>query len=182
MGGLITMTLAALRPKAIAASVLNDVGPEIGRPGLERILSYVGKPVSIESWGDAADYMKRINGVAFPDYCDSDWQDFARRTFRDESGKPVLDYDPAITVPLATRPIRTKSLVSSCLFRRLARRRPTLLVRGELSDLLDSGITERMSRAAPRLKVAVVPRVGHAPTLTEPVARKAIDEFLASVP
>lgn len=182
MGGIITMTLAALRPKAIAAAVLNDVGPEIGREGLERILSYVGKPVSIESWGDAADYMKRINGVAFPDYADADWQAFARRTFRDESGKPVLDYDPAITVPLATRPIKTRSLVSTFLFHRLARKRPILLVRGELSDLLTAQIAERMAKAAPRLKVAVIPRVGHAPTLAEPEARKAIDEFLASVP
>jgi len=40
MGGLITMTLMALRPRAIAAAILNDVGPEIAPEGIARILSY----------------------------------------------------------------------------------------------------------------------------------------------
>ena len=43
MGGIITMTLAAMRPKAIAAAILNDVGPAIAPEGIARILGYVGK-------------------------------------------------------------------------------------------------------------------------------------------
>ena len=68
MGGIITMTLAALRPKAIAAAILNDVGPAIAPEGVARILSYAGKPVDVRSWDDAADYVRRTNVVAFPDY------------------------------------------------------------------------------------------------------------------
>jgi pimeloyl-ACP methyl ester carboxylesterase len=182
MGGLITMAAAAIRPRAVAAAILNDVGPEIGRAGIERILSYAGQPATIESWDDAVDYVRRTNSVAFPDYGDADWEKFARRTFKDEFGKPVLDYDPGIAAPYANRPVKTRSLLASYLFRRLARRRPTLLVRGELSDLTTAEIAAKMQRAVPSIRTAVVPGVGHAPMLTEPVAAAAIDEFLASVP
>jgi pimeloyl-ACP methyl ester carboxylesterase len=182
MGGLITMALSAIRLKAIAAVVLNDVGPEVDRRGIERILSYAGKPVSIGSWDDAADYVRQINGAAFPEYSPADWAAFARRTFRDEYGEPVLDYDSAITVPLGKEPPKTSSRLASMLFRRMARRRPTLLVRGELSDLTTAEIAARMKRSAPALRLAVVPGVGHAPMLSEPVAAKAIDDFLDTVP
>ncbi len=182
MGGIIAMTVSALRPRAVAAAVLNDVGPEIGKAGIERILSYAGKGASIAGWGDAAEYVRRTNQVAFPANTRADWEAFARRTFRDEEGRPVLDYDPAITVPVSKGPPRTRSFVASLLFRRMARRRPTLLVRGELSDLMTEVIAERMKRAAPSLQVVVVPNVGHAPMLTEPEAARAIDEFLKTVP
>ncbi|QNM82157.1 alpha/beta hydrolase [Sphingomonas sabuli] len=182
MGGLITMTLAALRSRAIAAAVLNDVGPEVGQAGLDRILSYAGKSVEIRTWQDAADYIRSINAVAFPEYGAEDWDVFARRTFREKDGKPVLDYDPAIAIPMMKGQVKNRSLIASLLFRRLARRRPTLLVRGALSDLNPDAVAERMMKAAPSMQVAVVPGVGHAPTLSEPVAAKAIDDFLASVP
>ena len=59
MGGIITMALAAARPKLIAASILNDVGPEIASEGVARILGYAGKGTRIGSWQDAADYLRR---------------------------------------------------------------------------------------------------------------------------
>ena len=181
MGGIITMTLMALRPKAIAAAILNDVGPEVAPEGIARILSYAGKPVEIRSWQDAADYVRKTNGVAFPDYGDGEWQKFARRTFRDVDGVPALDYDPAITVPLGKPPSRISLWLIGLMFRRLARKRPTLLVRGETSDVISADIAARMQRKAPMMQRVDVPGVGHAPMLTEPVAVDAIDRFLRTV-
>jgi pimeloyl-ACP methyl ester carboxylesterase len=181
MGGIITMTLAATRPRLIAAAILNDVGPEIAAEGVRRILSYAGKPVSISHWHDAADYLRRINGPAFPLLTDADWDRFARRTFRDGPNGPELNYDPAISGQLAM-PGRMVSFVARKMFRRLARGRPTLLLRGALSDLITAEIAERMARAAPSMHVVVVPDVGHAPMLDEPVAVDAIDQFLRTVP
>ena len=181
MGGLITMMIAALRRRAIAGAILNDVGPEIGKAGLERILSYAGKPANVETWDDAADYARRTNGAAFPANTDEDWMQFARRAFRDEGGRPVLDYDPAIMAPMDNGNPKTRSLVATLLFRRLARSRPTLLVRGELSDLCTAAIADRMKRHAPRLQRVDVPGVGHAPTLSEPAAMNSIRKFLAEV-
>lgn len=182
MGGLITMTLMAIRPKAVAAAILNDVGPEIAPEGIARILGYAGKRAEIRSWDDAADYVRRTNSVALPSYSDAQWANFARRTFREKDGVPVLDYDPAISVPLGKPPSKISLWLAGFLFRRLARRRPTLLIRGALSDIISATIADKMQRMAPKLRRVDVPGVGHAPVLNEPEAVDAIEQFLRTVP
>ena len=178
MGGIITMVLAALSPKKVAAAILNDAGPEIAREGIERIMGYVGRQVAIANWADAAEYCRHTNQVAMPDYGPADWDRLARRTFREEDGRPVLDYDPRILAPLLGRPARGQALLAWLLFGRLARRRPVLLLRGGLSDVITGPIAEKMRRKAPGLVIAEIPGVGHAPTLDEPEALAAIDRFL----
>ncbi|WP_292069859.1 alpha/beta fold hydrolase [Brevundimonas sp. UBA7534] len=182
MGGLITMALAAIKPRAIAAAILNDVGPEVAPEGLARIAAYTGQPVEIGDWGDAAAYVQRTNGAAFPHYGPDDWDAFARRVFRQQpDGEIVLDYDPDISVPI--RAAGAKALVPNLWpwFRRLAKKRPTLLIRGETSDLLSPAIAEKMRKAAPDMAFAQVPGVGHAPMLDEAEAKAAIFEFLAGL-
>src|SRR4030095_14603630 len=100
MGGLITMTLAAIRPRVIAAAILNDVGPAISPEGIARMLSYAGKPANVRDGSEAAAYVRRTNAVAFPGNSDEDWHRFAQRTFRQGSLGPELDYDPAIHATL----------------------------------------------------------------------------------
>ena len=183
MGGLVTMAVAALRPKAVAGAILNDIGPQVSQAGLARIAAYLGQPVEIGDWADAAAYVRRINALAFPRYGDADWAAFARRTFRDgPAGAPVLDYDPDIAAPI--RAAGAKALAPNLWpwFRRLARRRPLLLVRGQTSDLLGADIAARMRKVAPAMAYAEVAGIGHAPMLDEPEARAAIFEFLADAP
>jgi pimeloyl-ACP methyl ester carboxylesterase len=182
MGGIITMTMMAIRPGAVAAAILNDVGPAIAPEGIARILSYVGKGPAVRDWSDAAAYVRQINGVAFPGYADEDWHRFAQRTFRQGSSGPELDYDPAITVPLGKPPSKLSLWLAGFLFRRLARRRPSLLIRGAISDVISAEIAERMQRMAPAMQRVDVPGVGHAPMLTEPEAVDAIEQFLRTVP
>ena len=182
MGGLITMALAGQASKKVAAAILNDIGPEVSPEGLMRIAAYSGQPVHTPTWAEATDYARRINAVAFPHYSDADWEAFARRIFREGTeGAPVLDYDPDIAVPI--RAAGAKALVPNLwpMFRSLARKRPTLLVRGGTSDLLSAGIAEKMKKAAPDMDYVEVPGVGHAPMLDEPEAKAAIFEFLAGV-
>lgn len=181
MGGIITMTLMSIRPTAIAAAVLNDVGPEVAPEGIERILGYAGKQAEIRSWDDAAEYVRRTNQVAYPEAGQVDWHAFARRIFREGKEGPVLDYDPAIGVNLARPVSRLSHWLVRLLFRRLARRRPTMLIRGALSDIIDDGIARRMERAAPRMKRVDIPGVGHAPLLSEPAAVDALAQFLRTV-
>ena len=181
MGGIITMTLAALHLKAIAAAILNDVGPAIAPEGLARILSYAGKPVKINHWDEAVDYVRGTAAAAMPALVDEDWHRLARRTFTDGPTGPVLDYDPAIAIPLGKVPGKFSQWITRLLFRRLANKRPTLLLRGAQSDIITADIAEDMRRAAPRLQRVDVPGVGHAPMLNEPEAVDAIERFLRTV-
>ncbi|GAW42312.1 Tropinesterase [Brevundimonas sp. SH203] len=179
MGGLITMALTAMRPKAVVAAILNDIGPEVAPEGLARIASYSGQPVEIATWADAAAYARRINGVAFPHYSDADWDGFARRIFRQQpDGAIGLNYDPDIAVPI--RAAGARALVPDLWpdFLRLAQK-PTLLVRGGNSDLLSADIADRMRKAASSMAYVEVPGVGHAPMLDEPEAQAAIFAFLS---
>ena len=181
MGGIITMTLMAIRPKAIAAAILNDVGPAIAPEGIARILGYAGKRTDIRDWDDAADYVRRTNEVAFPAPGQIDWRRFAERTFREGANGPELDYDPAIALSLSA-PSPLARWLAGFLFRRLARRKPTLLIRGALSDVVSAQIADRMQRMAPGMQRVDVPQVGHAPMLTEQEAVDAMERFLRTVP
>ncbi|MCL6683891.1 alpha/beta fold hydrolase [Sphingomonas alba] len=181
MGGLITFVVALLRPKLIWAAILNDVGPAVDPAGIARIQSYAGKAPVVRTWEDAADYCRIIYESAWPFYGPADWQHLARRTFRDSPGGPVLDYDPAIASAPGAK-TKTSSLLAWFALRRLAKRVPTLVIRGENSDILSAAIAERMRRKAPALDFAVIPGVGHAPTLAEPESLSAIHSFLVRVP
>ncbi|WP_229217470.1 alpha/beta fold hydrolase [Massilia forsythiae] len=183
MGGLITMTLATRDIGLIAAAVLNDIGPVVSDKGLARIAGYTGKPVRPASWDDAARYVSDINRCAFPHNPDAEWDKWARRAFEpDAGGRLAPRYDPHIAIALQSGKLRPTSLQSRMAFRRLARERPLLLVRGALSDLLEARQAEWMRRAAPSMRYVEVPDVGHAPMLTEPAALAAVTAFLAGLP
>lgn len=181
MGGIITMAVAALRSRAISAAILNDVGPAVDPAGIARIMTYVGGKTDISNWAEAAAYVRWTSETAFPNYGKADWDRLARRTFRDTDGVPRLDYDPAIMIPLLEGRYKAPTLLAWLLFRRLSRRRPTLLIRGALSDILSSDIAQRMRRHAPTLEYLEIAGIGHAPMLTEPDAARALESFLSRI-
>jgi len=183
MGGLISMMLAARRGRAVASAILNDVGPEIDPAGIARIAGYAGQPVSLDTWDDAVAYFRRTSVVAFPGLSEDGWRTLAERgCTADGQGRPAFAYDPSIAVPIRTKPLPRRSLLAWLLFLKLARSRPTLLIRGELSDLLSRPTAEKMRRAAPGMAYAEVQGVGHAPLLSEDEAKQAILEFLDKLP
>ena len=180
LGGLVTMSVAATAPDRIAASILNDVGPELDRVGLDRILAYLDETADFASWDEAAAALSRRHQPAFPNYADDDWLAMARRNCREARGRILFDYDPAIVEPFRTTgPVPKIDLWP--LFAALARK-PLLIVRGALSELLSAATAERMRQAAPGAHFVEVPDVGHAPMLDEPEAIAAIDDFLDKLP
>jgi pimeloyl-ACP methyl ester carboxylesterase len=182
MGGLITMTLALRNIGLVAAAVLNDVGPALSDRGLQRIAAYAGKADAVASWDDAAAYVRGINEVAFPANTEHDWDKWARRAFTETApGQLGMRYDPGIGVAIREGKIKPSSMVARFAFRRLARKRPTLLIRGALSDLVEPPQVALMRAVAPMMAYAEIPDVGHAPMLTEPQALAALREFLARV-
>ena len=182
MGGLVTLALGAMKPEVVAGAVLNDIGPEIAAEGLARISQYVGKPAPVRDWREAARYVQRQNVQALPHYGKTDWARMARRLFReDASGKPVLDYDPQIAVPIAQAGGAAPPSLWP-LWDMLTKGRPVLAIRGERSDLLSAEVFQRMATSAPAAAFAEVSDVGHAPMLDEPAALQALDAFFAEHP
>jgi pimeloyl-ACP methyl ester carboxylesterase len=57
-----------------------------------------------------------------------------------------------------------------------------MLIRGELSDIIENEQSDAMRRAASKLHYVEVPRVGHAPMLMEKEARAGIARFLEIAP
>ena len=182
MGGLVILTIALRRQSLIAAAVLNDAGPTVSLSALARIADYVGKPVRVSSWDEATAHVRGLHGAAFPDLPPEEWLRWARRAFEETApGVFKQRHDPAIATPFRTDRLRNTHWIARYAFRRLARTRPTLLVRGGNSDVIEPDHVAWMRAAAPRLQVAEVPGVGHAPTLMEPTAQTALRDFLARV-
>lgn len=178
LGGLVTMLMAVMAPGRIAAAILNDIGPEISDAGVDRIKTYVGSGQRFKSWDEAAETIAR-NVQAFENYTHDDWVRMARRNCREENGEIVFDYDMAIALPFNT-PSAAPQFDMWPLFAALAQQ-PLLVIRGAKSDLLSAAAAEKMQAAAPNMKLAVVPGVGHAPELSEPEAVAAIDAFLGEI-
>lgn len=176
LGGLVTMLVAGFQPERIAAAILNDIGPEIDPAGLDRIGSYVGKPVRFASWDEAADTIAAINRGLPASHSHDDWLRAARRVCKDDGDGIIFDYDMAIAVPF-NHPSEAVAFDMWPLFRRLGEG-PLLIIRGENSDLLSAATAQAMLDAAPTARLVTVPGVGHAPELNEPEALAAIDRLL----
>ncbi len=183
MGGLITMVLASMAPDRIAASILNDVGPQISPRGLSRIASYVGRSRPVASWEEAAEAARAIAGSVYPERLDdpSFWLTFARRTYHERpDGVIEADYDPHIALAFIDFDEEAPPPDLSPLFAALAQK-PMLSVRGELSDLLSEDAVAHMQELKPDLQSVTIANTGHAPTLEEPDAWDAVLDFLAKV-
>lgn len=176
LGALMAIGMNALAPQRVTRVVLNDAGPELDPRGLARIAAYVGKPAtSMSSWAEAAQRMAENYGACYPDFTPADWDAYARAScYRDVDGIVRFDYDPGIARGLANGSA-TPDLWP--VFDLLAGK-PALVLRGEISDLLAEATVAKMCARLQNLRAATIPAHGHAPTLDEPVARAAIDEFL----
>lgn len=180
MGGLMSM-MAAMQPGRVKGAIINDIGPVVDPKGLARIKGYVGKTKPAASWPEAAARIKELNVQFYPDFTEDDWMKFARRTFhKGADGVPVLSYDPNISRPMADAPDDAVPPDLWPLFE-MTTETPTLVLRGELSDILSAEMAEEMATRHPDCTAVMIPRVGHAPILDEPAAVTAIDAFLADL-
>jgi pimeloyl-ACP methyl ester carboxylesterase len=181
MGGIITMVLSAMAPERVAAAVLNDVGPTLEAGGLARIARYIGAVGPYDSWQALTEAVRTRQSAVYPRATEDFWRTFARRVARElPDGRVVLDYDPAIAEAFK-QPSGVVPGVMLALFAALAKK-PVLVLRGALSDILAPKGVDAMRKLAPDIELVEVPEVGHAPTLDEPIARDAIQEFLNRIP
>jgi pimeloyl-ACP methyl ester carboxylesterase len=180
LGGLITMLLAMADNRRIAGALLNDIGPVLETEGLDHIRSYVGRSQSWPTWLHAARAICEMQRDRYPDWEIGQWLVYAKRLCKlSPEGRVVFDYDMRIAEPFR----QPSGDTGFDLWNAFAGLKgvPSLVVHGELSDLLSRDTVERMLAENPAMEAATVPRVGHAPTLDEPEAAAAIDGLLARV-
>ena len=179
LGGLIAMLLGLTMRQTLAGVLLNDVGPVLGAKGMARIRSYVGQDTRFKSWDEAAQAIADNHAGAFPDYSAADWLVWAHRMCREEGGAVRFDYDMGIAEPFRL-PQPEPAFDLWPAFETL-HGLPSLLVRGERSDVLEAETASAMVRRLPMMDLVTLPRIGHAPTLEEPEAVAAIDRLLRTV-
>ncbi len=177
MGGLIGMALAALDGNPVRRLVLNEAGPVVAAAALERIGAYVGKAPEFPSFDAAERYIRTVS-APFGPHSDTEWRSLTEHVVRRmPDGGYRVHYDPAIAVPFdAAGPHRDLELWP--LWERI--RCPTLVIRGELSDLLSRATVERMRASGPRAQAVEIPGVGHAPTLMHPDQIAIVRDFLCA--
>jgi pimeloyl-ACP methyl ester carboxylesterase len=178
-GGLIAVMLAAAAPERLAGVLLNDIGPELPREGLERIRSYLGVAPAARSHEEAAHALEAVLGAAFPGLPPAKWLECARRWFDATPDGLALNYDPRLREPFEAGMAQPAADMWP-LFDALAPV-PVAVVRGAHSDLLTRETVAAMQARRPDLIVAEVPDRGHVPFLDEPEALAALDALVARV-
>ncbi|WP_022682720.1 alpha/beta fold hydrolase [Sphingobium bisphenolivorans] len=181
LGGLITMLMAATHREWLAGALLNDVGPTLEEAGLARIRTYVGNGQSHPSWVHAARALEEANSDIYPRYDLEQWLAMAKRLYRlNSAGRVVLDYDMRIAEPL--RVAGGEAVVDMWPVMQAFCGIPTLILRGERSDLLSDATARRMvQEIGETAELATIADVGHPPVLDEPESVAAIDRLLARV-
>ena len=175
LGGLIGMTIAAMPESPIQRLVLNDVGPVLTVAALQRIAAYLGKWPALPTI-EAAEQFVRAVSASFGPHTDAEWRFLTEHVVRrNADGSLRMHYDPAIAVPFnAEMPARDVELWK--FYDEI--RCPTLVLRGEQSDLLTRDTLAQMAVRGPRAKTVEIPGVGHAPTLIHVDQIAIVRDFL----
>ena len=175
-GGLIGLLLAATSANRLHGLCLNDIGPVLHLPGLERIKDYVGRNPAARSHEELAGKFPKLM-PEFANVPESRWLEESRRHYDATPEGLRITYDPALRDSFLAA-FEGPGVDLWPLFD-AARDLPLALIRGANSDLLAPEVAEEMRRRRPDMIFAEVPDRGHIPFLDEPEALRAIRDWLA---
>jgi pimeloyl-ACP methyl ester carboxylesterase len=177
MGGLLGMVAAAQPNSPVTRLVVNDVGPSIEPAALDRIRGYFGLDPSFATYPEIEQYVRTVS-APFGRLTDAQWEHVARSNVRQRTdGRWRLAYDPGIAVPF-----RTSAAPPDLWGVWDAIRCPTLVLRGEQSDLLSAATAAQMATRGPMPKILEFADVGHAPPLLCSAQVEPVLRFLRAAP
>ena len=179
MGGLIGMVLASLEQSPVRRLVLNDIGPTLDLAAMARIGEYIGQDLRFPGYDEGKAYVRAVSG-SFGPHDDAQWDKLARDVLVQlPDGQWTRHYDLELAQPFKALSEGGLGEEQAMLWRAWdAIRCPTLLVRGELSDLLSHATALEMCARGPKPRLVEIPRVGHAPTFVHPGQIAIAREFL----
>jgi pimeloyl-ACP methyl ester carboxylesterase len=146
---------------------------------MARIGEYIGQDVRFPSFEAGAAYVKAVS-ASFGPHSDDEWAKLAGDVLRrGDDGQWVRHYDLGLAQPFqATTPERAEQDESALWAAYDAIRCPTLLVRGEHSDLLSRDTAQQMAARGPLPRLVEIAGVGHAPTFVHERQIAVAREFL----
>jgi pimeloyl-ACP methyl ester carboxylesterase len=173
MGGLIGMTLAALKPGLIRNLVLNDIGPYIPMEPLQKIGKYIGLKKIFSSISEAEWHLRKIL-APFGIKKDEDWEYITRHSIqKQENGKYILAYDTDISI------VFNENVYDVNLWDLWNKVNcPTLVLRGKKSDILLPETAKQMVNSRKNVKLVEFADIGHVPSLMEVSQIKEIKDWL----
>jgi pimeloyl-ACP methyl ester carboxylesterase len=178
MGGLIGMiALGFGLPLAdkIDKLVLNDIGPHVNPASLQRIMTYVLSPPVVRRASEmltaTADTYR---GFGYHLTEDQVWSLLLPCIRRQDDGSLTTHWDPAIPKGMKPPPPGTPDMWT--LYDKITR--PTLVVRGEDSDVLTQETFVEMLNRGPKPQAVTIAHAAHAPVLIDEADSKAILSFL----
>jgi pimeloyl-ACP methyl ester carboxylesterase len=175
LGGLVGMALASQAGTPVKRLVINDAGPVVSHASLERIGAYVGKTPVFPTIEAAEQYVRQIS-APFGPHTAAQWRFLTENWVRrNEDGTWRPHYDPRIAEPFKTHMPKGDMELWPVYD---AIRCPTLVLRGEQSDLLSRETAQAMTQRGPKARLVQVPGVGHAPTLLNADQIGIVREFL----
>jgi pimeloyl-ACP methyl ester carboxylesterase len=162
MGALLGVTLAGGRMRGrISHLAINDAGPDIPAAAIARIADYVGNPPVFDTIAEFEGWLRRAY-APFGDNTEAFWRRMAETSARrTDAGRITTHYDPKIALQLTHNRADLDVWDAYDAVTAL-----TLLIRGEISDVLSPAVAEEMTRRGPRPGLVMVAGCGHAPTLT----------------
>lgn len=174
MGGIVGMLIAAQPNSPIRRLVLNDVGPFVPKETVDRLGSYLKeKPPVFDSVQDIKTFMM-ANFKGYGLLPDALWHAMAEHGHRRlPDGRLMLAYDPEIAAPFRAE---ATDVDLWSVYNKV--KCPTLLLRGEASELLPRALAEQMTRTGPCAKLVEIEGTGHAPSLMVCEQIQIIQDFL----
>ena len=173
MGGINGLCLSGVHPELVTALVLGDIGPETNRAGTDRIQQNVRAQDTFASVDEAFEHEMALNPTSDP---------VARRSrvehnLRENSdGTFTWKYDAALRGGDARYESYSRD-DQWAFWHALAV--PTLLLRGELSDVLTPEIATRMMETNSNARMVTLPGSGHSIATDVPdLATAALADFL----
>jgi pimeloyl-ACP methyl ester carboxylesterase len=176
LGGRVAINFAGRHPDRVERMIVVDIGPEIAPGGRARVGALMAAAPERFATREEVFAHMRANAPLYSDALLRHRAEHAVRPLPD--GGFTWKYDRALREAIRQGRLRLPSdlwpqwRAISC---------PTLLVRGELSDILTDEMAKRMMDELPSARLAVVPGAGHTVPGDQPDAfQSLLREFLMS--
>jgi pimeloyl-ACP methyl ester carboxylesterase len=176
MGGAIGLRAAATALRGrIRTLLLNDIGPRLAPPAVERICGYAGRPPAFATVTELEQYFRTIY-APYGRLTDAQWRRLTETsTRRLPDGRVTPHYDPAMVQQFVVHPgdyDQWPAWDSLDI--------PVMCLRGESSDLLEPEVAQAMRERGPKAEVIEIAGCGHAPALNVPAHYALVERCLAA--